>query len=86
VISDNIPTRVEVFTFAPTRKERGLSLLLKIYLKIFSSNTLKFKHKSHIVLDDIIEYILDKFWFQCSNKREQNGYMLSILNSHNISI
>ena len=50
-------------------------------LRIFSPNTYKFKPRDHIVLDDIQECILDNFWFQYNNKREDKGYMLAILNS-----
>lgn len=50
-------------------------------LRIFPPNTFKFKPRSHIVLDDIQECILDNFWFQYNNKREDRGYMLAILNS-----
>ena len=49
-------------------------------LRIFSSNTYKFKPRDHIVLDDIQECILDNFWFQYNNKREDKCYMLAILN------
>ena len=50
-------------------------------LRIFPSNTYKFKPRDHIFLDDIQECILDNFWFQYNNKREDKGYMLAILNS-----
>ena len=50
-------------------------------LRIFPPNTYKFKPRDHIVLDDIQECILDNFWFQYNNKREDKGYMLAILNS-----
>lgn len=50
-------------------------------LRIFPPNTYKFKPKNHIVLDDQQECILDNFWYQYNNKREDKGYMLSILNS-----
>ena len=50
-------------------------------LRIFPLNTYKFKPRDHIVLDDIQECILDNFWFQYNNKREDKGYMLAILNS-----
>jgi hypothetical protein len=65
-----LPTGAEVFTFGTENT-----------LKIFPPNTFKFKPKGHIVLDDIQECILDNFWFQYNNKREEKGYMLSILNS-----
>ena len=50
-------------------------------LRIFPPNTYKFKPKNHIVLDDKQECILDNFWYQYNIKREDKGYMLSILNS-----
>jgi len=50
-------------------------------LRIFPPNTYKFKPRDHIVLDDIQECILDNFWFQYNNKREDKGYILAILNS-----
>jgi hypothetical protein len=50
-------------------------------LRIFSPNTFKFKPRDHITLDEIQECILDNFWFQYNNKREERGYMLAILNS-----
>ena len=50
-------------------------------LRIFPPNSYKFKPKDHIVLDEVQECILDNFWFQYNNKREEKGYMLSILNS-----
>lgn len=50
-------------------------------LRIFPPNTYKFKPKNHIVLDDQQECILDNLWYQYNNKREDKGYMLSILNS-----
>ena len=50
-------------------------------LRIFPPNTYKFKPRYHIILDDIQECILDNFWFQYNNKREDKGYMLAILNS-----
>ncbi|KAB8083434.1 hypothetical protein EE612_005619 [Oryza sativa] len=43
------------------------------------------KHEMHVVFlcvpDKVQEYILDNFWYQYNNKREEKGYMLSILNS-----
>ena len=50
-------------------------------LRIFPPNTYKFKPQDHIVLDEIQECILDNFWFQHNNKREDKCYMLAILNS-----
>ena len=50
-------------------------------LKIFPPNTYKFKPKDHIILNEVQECILDNFWFQYNNKREEKGYILSILNS-----
>jgi hypothetical protein len=51
-------------------------------LRIFPPNTYKFKPKNdHIILDEVQECILDNFWFLYNNKREDKGYMLSILNS-----
>jgi len=32
-------------------------------LRIFPTNTYKFKPKDHIVLDEIQECVLDNFWF-----------------------
>ena len=65
-----LPNRTEVFTFG-----------IENTLKIFPPNTFKFNPKSHIALDDIQQCILDNFWYQYNNKREEKGYMLSILNS-----
>ena len=51
-------------------------------LKIFEPNTFNFRPKKHIInLDEIQECILDNFWNQYNNKRDDKGYMLSILNS-----
>ncbi|BAT05603.1 Os08g0437566 [Oryza sativa Japonica Group] len=50
-------------------------------LRIFPPNSYKFKPKDHIILDEVQECILDNFWYQYNNKREEKGYMLSILNS-----
>jgi hypothetical protein len=50
-------------------------------LKIFSPNLFKFKPKDHIIIDEVQECILDNFRYQYNNKREERGYMLSILNS-----
>jgi hypothetical protein len=50
-------------------------------LKIFPPNSFKFKPKDHIIIDEVQECILDNFWYQYNNKREERGYMLSILNS-----
>lgn len=61
---------MEVFTFH-----------IENTLKIFPPNTFKFKPKGHIIHDEIQEYILDNFWFQYNNEREEKGYILSILNS-----
>lgn len=61
----------EYFTFGQENK-----------LRIFPPNTYKFKPKNdHIILDEVQECIMDNFWFQYNNKREDKGYMLSILNS-----
>ena len=60
----------EFFTFGEDNK-----------LKIFPPNSYKFKPKNHIILDEVQECILDNFWYQYNNKREEKGYMLSILNS-----
>jgi hypothetical protein len=65
-----LPNGTEVFTFE-----------IDNTLRIFLPNTFKFKAKGHIVLDEIQECILDNFWFQYNNKREEKGYLLSILNS-----
>ncbi|KAB8086678.1 hypothetical protein EE612_010126, partial [Oryza sativa] len=61
---------VEFFTFGEDNK-----------LKVFPPNTYKFKPKTHIILDEVQECILDNFWYQYNNKREEKGYMLSMLNS-----
>ena len=50
-------------------------------LRIFPPNSYKFNPKDHIVIDEVQECLLDNFWFQYNNKREDKGYMLSILNS-----
>lgn len=50
-------------------------------LRIFPPNTFKFKPRDHIILDEVQECILDNFWYQYNNKREDKGYMLAILNS-----
>jgi hypothetical protein len=49
-------------------------------LKIFAPNSFKFNPKDHIIIDQVQECILDNFWYQYNNKREEMGYMLSILN------
>jgi hypothetical protein len=51
-------------------------------LKLIPPNTFKFKPKDHIIIDEVQECILDNFWYQYNNEREERGYMLSILNSH----
>jgi len=61
---------VETFVFSPENK-----------LRVFPPNSYKSKPRDHIVLDEVQECILDKFWYQYNNKREEKGYMLSILNS-----
>ncbi|BAS89310.1 Os04g0436700 [Oryza sativa Japonica Group] len=61
---------IECFTFGDDNK-----------LRIFPPNSYKFKAKDHIILDEVQECILDNFWYQYNNKREEKGYMLSILNS-----
>jgi hypothetical protein len=50
-------------------------------LKIFQPNSFKFKPKDHIMIDEVQECILDNFWYQYNNKREERGYMLSVLNN-----
>ncbi|WVZ63862.1 hypothetical protein U9M48_013460 [Paspalum notatum var. saurae] len=50
-------------------------------LKIFPPNSYNFRPKNHIILDKVQECILDNFWYQYNHKREEKGYMLSILNS-----
>jgi hypothetical protein len=50
-------------------------------LKILPPNSFKFKPKNHIIIDVVQECILDNFWYQYNNKREEKGYMISILNS-----
>ena len=60
---------IETFSFGPENK-----------LRIFPPNSYKFKPKDHIVLDEIQECILDNLWYQYNDKREEKGYMLSILN------
>lgn len=61
---------VEFFSFGADNK-----------LKIFPPNSYKFKPKDHIIIDEVQECILDNFWYQYNNKREDKGYILSILNS-----
>jgi hypothetical protein len=65
-----LPNGSEVFTFG-----------IENSLKIFPPNTFKFKPKNHIILDEVQSCILDNFWYQYNNRREDKGYMLSILNS-----
>lgn len=65
-----LPNGSEVFTFGSNNS-----------LKIFPPNTFKFKPKGHIYIDEIQQCILDNFWFQHNVKKEETGYMLSILNS-----
>ena len=50
-------------------------------LKVFAPGTFNFKPKGHIKINDTQRCILDNFWFQYTNKREEKGYMLVILNS-----
>nr|TKW38640.1 hypothetical protein SEVIR_1G128800v2 [Setaria viridis] len=64
------PTGINCFYFGAENK-----------LRIFPPNTYKFKPRDHIVLDEVQECILDNFWYQYNNKREDKGYMLAILNS-----
>uniref|UniRef100_K4A1T1 Reverse transcriptase/retrotransposon-derived protein RNase H-like domain-containing protein n=1 Tax=Setaria italica TaxID=4555 RepID=K4A1T1_SETIT len=64
------PTGIDCFCFGAENK-----------LRIFPPNTYKFKPRDHIVLDEVQECILDNFWYQYNNKREDKGYMLAILNS-----
>jgi hypothetical protein len=61
---------VEYFSFGNDNK-----------LIIFSLNSFKFKPKDHIIINEVQECILDNFWYQYNNKREERGYILSILNS-----
>lgn len=65
-----LPNGSEVYTFG-----------IENSLKIFPPNTFNFKPKNHITLDEIQSCILDNFWYQYNNKRDDKGYMLSILNS-----
>ena len=65
-----LPSGGEVYTFGTENT-----------LRIFPQNTFNFKPKGHITLDNIQQCILDNFWYQYNNKREDKGYMLSILNS-----
>uniref|UniRef100_A0ACD6ASL3 Uncharacterized protein n=1 Tax=Avena sativa TaxID=4498 RepID=A0ACD6ASL3_AVESA len=65
-----LPNGSEVFTFGSNNS-----------LKIFPPNTFKFKPKGHIYIDEIQQCILDNFWFQHNVKKDETGYMLSILNS-----
>ncbi|KAJ1255270.1 hypothetical protein BS78_K270200 [Paspalum vaginatum] len=50
-------------------------------LRIFPPNSYKFRPKNHIILDEVQESLLDNFWDQYNYKREEKGYILSILNS-----
>jgi hypothetical protein len=50
-------------------------------LKIFRPTSIKFKPKDHIIIDEVQECILDNFWYQYNNKREERGYIISILNN-----
>lgn len=61
---------VEFFTFGEDNK-----------LRIFPPNSYKFKPKDHIIIDEVQECILDNFWYQYNNKREEIFNILSILNS-----
>jgi hypothetical protein len=61
---------IETISFGPENK-----------LRVFPPNSYKFKPKDHIILDETQECILDNFWYMYNNKREEKGYMLSILNS-----
>jgi hypothetical protein len=61
---------VESFTFGNDNK-----------LKIFSPNSFKFKLNDRIIIDEVQKCILDNFWYQYNNKKEERCYMLSILNS-----
>ena len=65
-----LPSGNECFIFGDENK-----------LKIFPTNSFNFKPKNHIRIDDIQRCILDNFWNQYVNTREDKGYMLSILNS-----
>lgn len=60
----------ETFVFGPENK-----------LRVFPPNSYNFKPKDHIVLYEVQECILNNFWYQYNNRREENGYLLSILNS-----
>ena len=71
-----------IFYFAGMKRETSpigseyFSFGIDNKLRIFPPNTYKFKPRDHIVLDDIQECILDNFWFQYNNKREDKGYMV----------
>ncbi|WVZ88717.1 hypothetical protein U9M48_035202 [Paspalum notatum var. saurae] len=62
---------IETFTFGSENNK----------LRIFPPNSYMFRPKDHIILDEVQECILDNFWYQYNHKREEKGYMLSILNS-----
>ena len=66
----SLPGGHEAYIFGETNK-----------LKVFALGTFNFKPKSHIKINDTQRCILDNFWFQYTNKREDQGYMLAILDS-----
>ena len=50
-------------------------------LTVFPLNTFNFNPKRHIAVNNKQQCILDNFWYQANNQKENKGYFCSILNS-----
>ena len=50
-------------------------------LTIFPPNTFNFNPKRHVVVNNRQQCLLDNFWYQANNDKDNKGYFCSVLNS-----
>jgi hypothetical protein len=50
-------------------------------LTIFPPNTFNFNPKRHVIVNNRQQCLLDNFWYQANNAKENKGYFCSVLNS-----
>ena len=66
---------------SPTSSWEKMQFGAENALTIFPPNTFNFNPKRHVVVNNRQQCLLDNFWYQANNAKDNKGYFCSVLNS-----
>lgn len=66
---------------SPTSSWEKMQFGAENALTIFPPNTFNFNPKRHVVVNNKQQCLLDNFWYQYNNAKDNKGYFCSVLNS-----